>query len=179
MWCCWTPLILALTPMLSLIHCQSGDGDGDWGSGFDIHSSNHSAQAVGDEPVRMKNSQEWETSSVFSPLVLNMLHPDPQPDRCSVHFTTDKVLLRMLKAQKEELAYLQAVQRGNQAMVENLVQFLGSEVGEQSYEDVIRENVIGIREEQKKCHEVVGKAEEDLEKQLEGDSLNSLVGMNK
>jgi hypothetical protein len=44
------------------------------------------------------------------------------------------------------LAYLKAIQHGNQAVVENLVQYIGAELGEeQSYEDVIEENIVGIR----------------------------------
>lgn len=79
----------------------------------------------------------------------------------------------------EELAYLQAIQHGNKAVMENLAQFVGAELGDQSYEDVIKENIIGIQEDQKSCHEVVEKAEEDLEKQLEGEASGALAGMQK
>nr|XP_043905423.1 uncharacterized protein si:ch211-142k18.1 [Solea senegalensis]XP_043905424.1 uncharacterized protein si:ch211-142k18.1 [Solea senegalensis]XP_043905425.1 uncharacterized protein si:ch211-142k18.1 [Solea senegalensis] len=178
--CCWMPLILAWVSMATPALCQSGDGE--WGSGFDIYTStkalNDTSQAAGDEPVRMKNSHDWNTSAVF-PLSSPVLHYEAQPDRCSVHFSTDAASARRLRAQKEELAYLQAIQRGNEAVVENLVQFVGAELEDQRYEDVIRENIIGIQEGHKRCHEVVEKAEEDLEKQLEGDMLDNVARMHK
>lgn len=163
--------------------CQSGDGD--WGSGFDIYSAimaaNDTSQAVRDEPVRMRNNHDWITSAAFSPSPSPspMLHYDSQPDECTVHFSTNTASARRLKAQKEELAYLQAIQHGNRAVMENLVQFVGAELGDQSYEGVIKENIVGIQDESKRCHEVVEKAEVDLEKQLAGDVLDALVGMQK
>lgn len=181
MWHGWMPLILAWVSMATPTFCQSGDDD--WGSGFDIYSpimvANDTTQAVGDEPVRMGNDQDWITATSFSPSPSPSLHYDPQPDKCSVHFSTNTASARRLKAQKEELAYLQAIQRGNTAVMENLAQFVGAEIGDLSYEDVIKENIIGIQEEHKSCHEVVEKAEEDLKKQLEGDALDALAGMQK
>ncbi|TDH00371.1 hypothetical protein EPR50_G00187730 [Perca flavescens] len=172
MWHCWMPFILAWVSMATPTLCQSGD----WGSGFDIYSTrmatNDTLQAVGDEPVRIRNNQDWVTSAA-SPT----LQYEPQPDKCSVHFSTNTASARRLKAQKEELAYLQAIQHGNKAVMENLVQFVGAELGDQNYEDVIKENVIGIQEDHKSCHEVVEKAEEDMEKQLEGEVLSA--GMQK
>ncbi|XP_032398804.1 uncharacterized protein si:ch211-142k18.1 [Etheostoma spectabile] len=169
---CWMPLILALLSMATPTLCQSGE----WGSGFDIYSAimatNDTLQAIGDEPVRIRNNQDWVTSTA-SP----MLQYEPQPDKCSVHFRTNTASARRLKAQKEELAYLQAIQHGNKAVMENLVQFVGAELGDQNYEDVIKENVVGIQEDHKSCHEVVEKAEEDMEKQLEGEVLGA--GMQK
>lgn len=159
--------------------CQSGD----WGSGFDIYSeitaTNDTLQAAGDEPERMRNNQDWITSAAFPPSPSPTLQYEPQPDKCSVHFSTNAALARRLKAQIEELAYLQAIQHGNKAVMENLAQFVGAELGDQSYEDVIKENIIGIQEDQKSCHEVVEKAEEDLEKQLEGEASGALAGMQK
>lgn len=183
---CWTNVILALVSMATLALCQSGDGD--WGSGFDIYSvimaTNNTLQAVGDEPAahhqpKVKNSHDWTTSAASSPSPTPVLHHEPQPDRCSVHFSTNTASARRLKAQREELAYLQAIQHGNKAVMENLVQFVGNELGDQCYEDVIKENVIGIQEDQKSWHEVVEKAEEDLKKQLEGDVPDSLSGIHK
>ncbi|XP_022621197.1 uncharacterized protein LOC111236658 [Seriola dumerili] len=181
MWRCWMPFILAWVSMATPTLCQSGDGD--WGSGFDIYSTimatNDTSQAAGDEPARLKNNHDWITSATFSPSPSPTLHYEPQPDKCSVHFSTNTASARRLKAQKEELAYLQAIQHGNKAVMENLVQFVEAELGEQRYEDVIKENVIGIHEDHKSCHEVVEKAEEDLEKQLEGDVLDAISGMQK
>lgn len=178
---CWTNVILALVSMATLALCQSGDGD--WGSGFDIYSvimaTNNTLQAVGDEPAKVKNSHDWTTSAASSPSPTPVLHHEPQPDRCSVHFSTNTASARRLKAQREELAYLQAIQHGNKAVMENLVQFVGNELGDQRYEDVIKENVIGIQEDQKSWHEVVEKAEEDLKKQLEGDVPDSFSGIHK
>lgn len=179
MWRCWMPFILAWVSMATPTLCQSGD----WGSGFDIYSeimaTNDTLQAAGDEPERMRNNQDWVTSAAFSPSPSPTLQFEPQPDKCSVHFNTNAASARRLKAQKEELAYLQAIQHGNKAVMENLAQFVGAELGDQSYEDVIKENIIGIQEDQKSCHEVVEKAEEDLEKQLEGEVSGAVAGMQK
>lgn len=176
---CWMVFVLLWVSMATPTLCQSGDGD--WGSGFDVYSAimatNDTSRAVGDEPVRMTNNQVWITSTAPSPGPT--LLTDPQPDKCSLYFNTDTALARRLKAQKEELAYLQAIQHGNRAVMENLVQYVGAELGEQSYEDVIKENIVGIREDQKSCEEVVDKAVEDLEKQLEGQVLEALAGMEK
>ncbi|KAM7367969.1 hypothetical protein PAMP_014228 [Pampus punctatissimus] len=180
MWRCWMPFILAWAFMATPTLCQSGDGD--WGSGFDIYSAitatNDTSQAVGDEPVKMRNNHDWITSAAFSPSPSPMLNYNPQPDKCSVHFSTSTASARRLKAQKEELAYMQAIQHGNQAVMENLVQYMGAELGDQSYEDVIKENIIGTQDENKSCHKVVEKAEEDLEKQLAGDT-DALVKMQR
>lgn len=165
----WTSFVLAWVVMATATLCQSGE----WGSGFDIVSVaaiNGTEQEVGDEPERSREDQF--TSAAFSPLPSD----SHSPDKCSVHFSTSA---RRLRAQREELAYLQAVQHGNKAVVDNLVQFVGAEVGEQSYEDVIRENIIAIQEEQKNCHGVVEKAEEDLQQQLEGEVSGIRTGMQK
>ncbi|XP_044026018.1 uncharacterized protein si:ch211-142k18.1 [Siniperca chuatsi] len=179
MWHCWMPFILAWVSMGTPTLCQSGD----WGSGFDIYSAimatNDTSQAIGDEPARMRNNQDGITSAVSSSSPSPTLLYEPQPDKCSVHFSTNAASARRLKAQKEELAYLQAIQDGNKVVMENMEQFVGSEMGDQSYEDVIKENIIGIQEDQKSCHEVVEKAEEDLEKQLKGEVLGALAGMQK
>lgn len=140
-------------------------------------ATNDTSQAVGDEPARTRNNQDWITSAAFSPSPSPTLQFEPQPDKCSHFFNTNTAAARRLKAQKEELAYLQAIQHGNKAVIENLVQFVGAELGDQSYEDVIKENVIGTQEDHKSCHEVVEKAEEDMEKQLEGEVMGA--GMQK
>ncbi|XP_026174765.1 uncharacterized protein LOC113137375 [Mastacembelus armatus] len=181
MWCCWMLFILACVSMATPMLCQSGDGE--WGSGIGIFSAitatNDTSQAISDEPVRMRNNHDWITPAAFSPSPSPSTYYEPQPDKCSVYFSTNAALARRLKAQKEELAYLQAIQHGNKAVMENLVQFVGAELGDQSYEDVIKENVIGIQEDHKSCHDVVEKAEEDLEKQLEGGVKDTSSGMQK
>lgn len=181
MWLCWMPLILAWVSMATPTLCQSGDGD--WGSGFDNYSAimatSDTSQAAGDEHVRMENSRYWNTSAAFPPSPSPALHFEPQPDKCSVHFSTNPSSARRLKAQKEELAYLRAIQHGNGAVMEILVQFVAAELGDQSYEDVIKESIVGIQEDHERCHEVVEKAEDDLEEQLEGDVLDALAGMQK
>lgn len=182
MWCCWMPFILAWVSMATPTLCQSGDGD--WGSGFGIFSEMKAnndtiTQAIGDEPARMRNNHGWITSAVFSPSPSPVLHYEPQSDKCSVHFSTNSASARRLKAQKEELAYLQTIHHGNKAVMENLVQFVGAELGDLSYKDVIKENLIGIQDDLKSCNEVVQKAEKDLEKQLEGDVSDALDGMQK
>lgn len=168
----WTSFVLAWVVMATATFCQSGE----WGSGFDILSvaaTNGTEQEVGDEPERSRENQ----FTAFSPSPSPALQSDSHSlDKCSVHFSTSA---RRLTAQREELAYLQAVQHGNKAVVDNLVQFVGAEVGDQSYEDVIRENIIAIQEEQKNCHGVVEKAEEDLQQRLEGEVSGIRTGMQK
>ncbi|CAG5928093.1 unnamed protein product [Menidia menidia] len=180
MWHFWTKFTLALVYMATPTSGQSGDGD--WGSGLDIHTAsmviNSTLQAIGDEPVMEKTSSDSKMTTISLPSP--PLHFEPQPDKCSVHFSTNAAAVaRQLKAHREELTYLQAIQHGNKAVVENLEQFVGAELGDQSYEDVIKENIIGIQEDHKSCNEVVGKAEVDLKKQLEGDVLDSSDGMQK
>ncbi|XP_074541116.1 uncharacterized protein LOC141801767 [Halichoeres trimaculatus] len=176
---CWVAFILAVASISTPSLCQSGD----WGSGFDIlsetMSSNDTSQTAGDEPVRTRIDPDWITSAAFPPSPSPTLQFEHQPDKCSVFFNTDPAVARRLKAQKEEVVYLQAIQHANKAVMENLVQFVGEELGDQSYEDVIKENIIGIQEDQKSCHEVVEKAEEDMEKQLEGEESGASSGMQK
>lgn len=176
MWHCWIHFISAWVFMATPTRCQSGD----WGSGADIYSvmaTNQTMKAIGDEPERVRGNHDWVTSAAFSPLSSPLLQLEPQsPDKCSVYFSTSP---RRLKAQREELTYLQAIQHGNKAVVDNLVQFVGAELGDQSYEDVIKENILGIQEDQKSCHGVVEKAEQDLQQQLEGEVSGTLTGMKK
>ncbi|XP_076004859.1 uncharacterized protein LOC142999275 [Genypterus blacodes] len=175
MWCSWTPFALLWVSMVTPALCQSGDGD--WGSGF-VQATNDTSQVAGDEPVRTTNSQKvWITSAATSPAPT--LLTDAGPDKCSVFFNTDPAFARRLKAQREQVAYLQAIQHGNRAVMENLAQYVGAELGDQSYEDVIKENIVGTREDQKSCQEVLDKAVEDLEKQLEGDVSEAVAGMQK
>ncbi|KAF7231648.1 uncharacterized protein si:ch211-142k18.1 isoform X1 [Nothobranchius furzeri] len=177
MWQRWTTFILAWVSMATPTFCQSGDVD--WGSGFDIFSTtmstNSTLNVVGDDPKSMKDRH---SSLGFSPSFSPLLQLDAGADECSVHFSTKAAALsRRLKAQKEEVAYLKARQQGNQAVVENLEQFLGSDLGDRRYEDKIKENIVGIQEDHKSCIEVVEKAEDDLKKQLEGDGLDVFTGM--
>lgn len=173
----WMSLILTWASLVTPTFCQSGDGD--WGSGFDKESTlmvnNDTSQAVGDEPVRTASNPDWITSESSAPTLLY----EAQPDECLVHFSTKTASAQRLKAYKEELAYLQAIQHGNRAVMDNLAQFVDGDLGQHSYKDIIKENIIGIQEEHKNCHETVEKAEEDLKKQLEGEALNALSGMQK
>ncbi|XP_061742117.1 uncharacterized protein LOC133542231 [Nerophis ophidion] len=171
MWHWWVPFVLALVSMAIPTISQSGDGD--YGSGFDIYPSitatDGPLQSVADEPARVKNNPVSPDVS-SSPL---------HQQTCAVHFSTSDVSARKLKAQREELAYLQAMQHANKAVMENLVQYVGAEVGHESYEEVIRANMVGILEDHKSCLEVTEKAEEDLKKQLQGNVLDTLAGMQK
>lgn len=170
--------IILWVSLLAPALCQSGDGE--WGSGLGMDTSfmvtNDTSRTVGDEPVRTPDNADWITSNQPKPPTPTLLY-DPQPDQCSVHFNT-KTSPR-LKAYQEEMAYLQAIQHGNRAVMDNLVQFLGAEMGQNRYEDVIKENIIGIQGEHKSCHETLEKAEEDLKKQLEGEAQDALSGMQK
>lgn len=159
------------TPML----CQIEE----WGSGSDVFSvmtNNNTIQVVGDEPHKTSNSHEWFSSAEFSPSSSPRLQAEHQLDRCSVHFSTSS---RRLKEDNEQLAYMHTVQHGNKAVMDNLLQFVGAELGDERYEDVIQENIIGIQEDQKTCQEVVKKAEDDMQEQLEGEAVAMLTGMKK
>ncbi|CAB1339767.1 unnamed protein product, partial [Coregonus sp. 'balchen'] len=163
-WWCWLLATLLwvstiTTPCLG----QSGDS-ADWGSGFDIsmttlgtNNNTSSSQEPGDYPAgsETETGESWvKTPPPTSPPPppKPVLHYEPEPDQCSVHFSTSQASARRLKAQREELAYLKAIQHGNQAVVENLVQYVGAELGEeQRYEDVIEENIVGIRHPQPYC----------------------------
>lgn len=174
MWQFWMKLILAWMSLATPIFGQSGDGD--WGSGFDIFpglmATNDTLESVGDEPARVKNNHLLTPSSAAPSLQF-----EPQPDKCSVHFSTKAAAsAQKLKARREELDYLKTIQRGNKAVVENLEQFVGAELGDQKYEDIIKENIISMQEDHKGCNEDLEKAEEDLRKQLEGDGF---AGMEK
>lgn len=177
MWRCWVSFIVAWASLVTQALCQSGDGD--WGSGFGLDSTsmltNDTFQTVGDEPMRMTNIQDFISSETLShsPTLVY----ETQPDKCSVYFSTKTN--QRLKAYQEEMSYLQAIQHGNRAVMDNLVQYVGAELGQLSYKDIIKENIIGIQEEHKSCQETVDKAEEDLKKQLEGEGLDALAGMQK
>lgn len=177
MWRCWMSVIIVCASV-SLVLSQSGDGD--WGSGLGMDGSlmvtNDTSRTVGDEPVKTPESPDWATSHQPPAPAPTLLY-EPQPDQCSVHFST-KTSSR-LKAYQEEMAYLQAIQHGNRAVMDNLVQYVGAELGQHRYEDIIKENIIGIQGEHKNCHETLEKAEEDLKKQLEGEAQNALSGMLK
>ncbi|TNN82615.1 hypothetical protein EYF80_007133 [Liparis tanakae] len=164
--CRWMPFVLAWVSMATPTFCQSGD----WGSGFDVYSSiiptNDTSQAVGDEPVRIAQHQDRTASAALPPTP----RYDPRPDECSVHFSTSAASPRRLRAQKEALAYLQVIQRGNKAVLENLAAFVGAELGDQSYEDAIVENMVGIADDHRSFRGEVEKAEEDMKTQLEGEA---------
>lgn len=175
---CWVNFLLAWVSMATPTFCQSGDDE--WGSGFILSATNSTSQAFGDEPGRAKDDRTLMVTMGFSPSPSPSLRYDPQPDECSVHFGTNSAAsARRLKVDKEELSRLKAIQRGNKAVVENLEQFVGAELGDQSYQDVIKSNIIGIQEDQKGCMEMVEKAEVDLKKQLEGDGKDDFTGMQK
>uniref|UniRef100_A0AAV2KEL9 Uncharacterized protein n=1 Tax=Knipowitschia caucasica TaxID=637954 RepID=A0AAV2KEL9_KNICA len=178
LWRWWISVFAVWVGLVSPALCQSGDGD--WGSGLDLDSTlmgtNDTSHAVGDEPARTTNKPESIPLSQTPPPVPTLLY-EPQPDKCSVHFST-KTSPR-LRVYQEEMFYLQAIQHGNRAVMDNLEQYVGAELGKLSYEDIIKENIIGIQAEHKSCHETVEKSEEDLKKQLEGEALGAVSGMQK
>lgn len=152
------------------VYCQSGD-DGELGSG-DVsgpvvtgNSSVSNFHTAGDEPDRTR------------PLLQTL--PKTEGGDCYVNFHTSQVMSRRLRAFREEVAYLKALQHGNQAVIENLVQFVGAEMGDQRYEEVIQENIGGIREDHVSCESVVTKAAEEMESQLQGDAQDTSSGIQK
>ncbi|XP_030628022.1 neuronal acetylcholine receptor subunit alpha-2-like [Chanos chanos] len=176
MWLYWTLGTLLYVATVIPAHCQSGDG-GDWGSGDELDSvlngntSAHTIHVVGDDPAGT-GSRRWQDTQ-FQVL------PQTNSDDCAVHFSTSQATSRYSRAYMEELAYLKTLQHGNQAVMENLVQFVGAEMGDQRYEEVIQENIIGIKEDHLSCDGVVKKVAEELESQLEGDILEVLAGIQK
>ncbi|XP_067274596.1 uncharacterized protein si:ch211-142k18.1 [Pseudorasbora parva] len=158
------------TLLVMAVYCQSGD-DGELGSG-DVSgvvvTGNSSApvfHTAGDEPDK--------TRPLFQTL------PETEGGDCYVNFHTSQVMSRRLRAFREEVAYLKALQHGNQAVMENLVQFVGAEMGDQRYEEVIQENIVGIREDHVSCESEVTKAAEEMESQLEGDAQDTSAGIQK
>lgn len=164
--------VSTVTPALG----QSGDGDGS-GFGVSMEVANASLE-VGDEPGRTQN-EAWVTPSPPTSAPPPTLLYEPAPEKCSVNFHTSQATARRLKAQQDQLLQLKALQRGNQAVMENLIQFVGAELGDQNYEDVIQENMAGVREEHLSCDGMVEKVAVDLEGQLEGDILEALAGIQK
>ncbi|KAK9956354.1 hypothetical protein ABG768_014092 [Culter alburnus] len=158
------------TLLVMPVYCQSGD-DGEWGSGDvsgPLVTGNSSASvfhAAGDEPDR--------TGPLFQTL------PETEGGDCYVNFHTSQVMSRRLRAFREEVAYLKALQHGNQAVMENLVQFVGAEMGDRRYEEVIQENIVGLREDHVSCESVVTKATEEMESQLQGDTQDTSAGIQK
>ncbi|XP_072298158.1 uncharacterized protein [Eucyclogobius newberryi] len=175
----WISVVAVCASLVSPARCQSGDGD--WGSGLDLDSpltiTNNTSHAVGDEPARTTDDEPESIALNQPPSPAPSLLYQPGPDKCSVFFST-KASAR-LKANQEEMAFLQAIQHGNRAVMDNLVQNVGEELGQLRYEDIIKENIIGIQGEHKSCYETVEKAEEDLKKQLEGEALGARSGMQK
>ncbi|TRZ02157.1 hypothetical protein DNTS_007276 [Danionella cerebrum] len=157
------------TLLVMPVSSQSGD-DGDGGSGEvpgameTANSSKSILDVIGDEPGRNR------------PLLQAL--PETEAPDCQVNFHTTQVLERRLRAFREEVAYLKALQHGNQAVMENLLQFVGAEMGDQSYEDTIQENIVGIQEDHESCEGVVTKAAEEMEN-LEGDAQETLDGIQK
>ncbi|XP_063078242.1 uncharacterized protein si:ch211-142k18.1, partial [Engraulis encrasicolus] len=143
---------------------------------------------VGDDPIRSGDAG-WPPP-FFQAILLDKDEEkgeDKEEDKeeeeeggeCSVNFNTSPMWARQVKAYKDELAYLKAIQHGNQAVMENLVQFVGAEMGDQRYQDVIEENIAGVRQEYSSCSGVVDKTEEELQSQLEGHSREAMDGMQK
>ncbi|XP_026858794.2 uncharacterized protein si:ch211-142k18.1 [Electrophorus electricus] len=171
---CWALAATLFITLLMPVQCQSGDTE-DWGSGSVLEAvfnvSTPVLHTAEDDPAWFGNTY-W-TKPLFQ------LIPETTTDDCSVYFQTNQAMYRRLRAAREEVAYLKALQHGNQAVVENLVQFVGAEMGEHSYQEVIQENIAGIREDHASSEGVMKKAAEELENQLEGDFLNAQAGIQK
>lgn len=200
MWLQWIRGALICALLLASARAQSGDA-AEWGSGEDekpevVFSSNttttsttapysSTSQEVGDDPVRSGVESSSDSSwppPFFEAILLGGEDGEDNEvaeDACAVNFHTSAAWARQMKAYRDEVAYLKAIQHGNQAVVENLVQYVGAEMGEQRYQDVIEENISGIREEYSSCSGVVDKTAEELKTQLEGDSQEALAGIQK
>ncbi|XP_056621128.1 uncharacterized protein si:ch211-142k18.1 [Triplophysa dalaica] len=165
----WLFMLLAVP-----VVCQSGD-DEEWGSGDiprEVFTGNTSDSVVRADETTKSDRAVW-IEPHFQALT------ETEGSDCYVNFHTSQILSRRLRAFREEVAYLKALQHGNQAVMENLVQFVGAEMGDQRYEDVIQENAVGIKEDHVSCEKVVMKASEDMESQLAGDAQATLAGIQK
>ncbi|KAL4630492.1 hypothetical protein GN956_G15839 [Arapaima gigas] len=155
----WVLGILLVSAVVPSI-CQSGDGN--WGSG---ELSQAPSGTLLSEPK--DGPEESKTATV------------DDPEHCPMRFYTCPVSARRLRAMREELSYLQSIQQGNQAVLAHLVQYISAEMGEQSYQDVVQENMAGIKEDHLSCEGVIQKVEEDMKTQLEGGILEILAGTHK
>ncbi|KAI1897983.1 hypothetical protein AGOR_G00088910 [Albula goreensis] len=155
----WVLGVLVSVSMVIVGLSQSGDGE--WGSGDSPHLvlTHNSTQDPRDQPVEGGG--------------------DGNSERCSSLFHTCPASARWLRAQREELSYLRAIHHANQAVMENLIQYISAEMGEQPYQQVIQENVAGIREDHASCQGVVEKITDNLETQLEGEALETLAEAKK
>ncbi|KAG5847149.1 hypothetical protein ANANG_G00122950 [Anguilla anguilla] len=163
----WALGVMVAFSMVTLGVSQSGDGE--WGSGdtLDLFSTHNFTQEPRDQPLDSEAPPDTSSDS------------DGHSNSCSAYFHTCSTTPRWLRAQKEELSYLRAIQHGNQAVIENLIQYVSAEMGEQRYQEVILENVAGIKEDHLSCQGIVEKITDNLETQLEGEALESLAEARK
>ncbi|KAL2082279.1 hypothetical protein ACEWY4_022097 [Coilia grayii] len=195
MWLRCTCGVLLFACLLTSARAQSGEGE--WGSGGEESTmttttpeptlpSNATtpvtSREVGDDPVRSGDAG-WPPP-FFEAILLDKDEDEDEDEdgeegECSVNFNTSPAWARQMKAYRDELAYLKAIQHGNQAVVENLVQYVGAEMGDQRYQDVIEENIAGVREEYSSCSGVVDKTAEELQSQLEGNNQEALAALQK
>ncbi|KAJ8008673.1 hypothetical protein DPEC_G00080860 [Dallia pectoralis] len=184
MTCLWGRLLASLlcistatTPCLS----QSGDA-GDWGSGFDVSTTTLSTILNTSSPQEHRDELGGAKRVFWVKTLTSEALPTPTPevDKCSVRFSTSQPRSRSLTVQRQDLYILKDIQHGNQAEVENLVQYVGAELREeQRYEDVIKENIAGLREDHHDCDRVVQKVVQDLEAELEGDTVEVVAGKQR
>ncbi|XP_078798575.1 uncharacterized protein LOC144981220 isoform X2 [Oryzias latipes] len=167
----WMLLVLFLVSMALQTIGQSGDDKG--GSGFDLLSGNSSLRAVGDEPGGVENGLVGAASLPSSSLSTEALQ-----ERCFIRFST-RAAAPAQTVQREEMAVLQAIQLQNKEVMERLDHFVKAELSDQSYEDAIKRNIVGIQDDLKVCSKAVEKAEEDLERQLGGETPESITVMQK
>ncbi|RXM28161.1 Neuronal acetylcholine receptor subunit alpha-2 [Acipenser ruthenus] len=106
------------------------------------------------------------------------LKPKSSSDQCSITFHTTRQPgssspCSARKDQRvsceEELSYLNKIAHSNKVLMESLIYTASSEVGEEKYQEVISEAIVGIREDNLKFDGVVKKVLDEFEMQLEGD----------
>lgn len=171
----WTLSALLFIVSVTSVHCQSGDG-GDWGSGSMAEFMFNTTMAflpksVRDDPGTPLNTDQ--TGPLFQGI------SDNEAGDCSVNFYTSQTLSRRLRVAREELVYLKTLQHGNQAVVENLIQFVGAEMGERRYEEIVQENIVDVKDNHASCEEMMTKATDELENQLEGEVLKAESAIQK
>ncbi|MGH0151610.1 UNVERIFIED_CONTAM: hypothetical protein FKN15_051618 [Acipenser sinensis] len=106
------------------------------------------------------------------------LEPVSSSDQCSITFHTTRqpgssspcsARKDQRVSWEEELSYLNRIAHSNKVLMESLIYTASAEVGEEKYQEVISEAIVGIREDNLKFDGVVKKVLDEFEMQLEGD----------
>ncbi|KAK6489411.1 hypothetical protein HHUSO_G6192 [Huso huso] len=105
------------------------------------------------------------------------LEPESSSDQCSITFHTTRqpgssspcsARKDQRVSWEEELSYLKKIAHSNKVLMESLIYTASSEVGEERYQEVVSEAIMGIREDNLKFDGVVKKVVDEFETQFQG-----------